>query len=117
MKSLWTFGLERMMNAAGQECKTVIDGEPYYFQGALDQESQLVQDDRGVQWVEHGFRLSVLRDIATKIPKDTLHTICIGGEEYTVRNVLLKGDGETCEIYLTKVNAFSNPCNTTEVCQ
>ncbi len=109
--TLWTFGLERMMQVAGQECRITIDNDPIYFQGILDQQSQLVQDDRGVEWVENMFRLTVLRNVATKIPKDKKNTIQIGDQTYTVRHILLTGDGENCEIYMTKINAFNDECD------
>jgi hypothetical protein len=116
MSNLWNFGLERMMNVAGQECRIVLDNEPVYFRGILDQESQLIQDDRGVQWVDNLFRLTVLRDIATRIPKDEQKTIQIDNQQYTVRHILLTGDGENCEIYLTKINAFNSECDTPGTC-
>lgn len=105
-----------MMEVTGQLCKTVIDNEPYEFFGVLDIESELVQDDRGVQWVQHMYRLTVKRDIATRIPRDVLHTITTEGETYTVRYILFRGDGENCEIYLTKINPYTNECNTPEGC-
>lgn len=116
MSNLWNFGLNRMMNVAGQECRITLDNEPVYFRGILDQESQLIQDDRGVQWVDNLFRLTVLRDIATRIPKDELKTIQIDDQQYTVRHILLTGDGENCEIYLTKINAFNNDCDPPGTC-
>jgi hypothetical protein len=115
-KLLWNFGLNRMLDITGQECKIVIENETYTFQGILDQQSELVQDDRGVQWVDHQFRLSVLRDIATRIPRDSKQKMLIGNQIYTIRHILLTGDGELCEIYVTKINAFSNECNTPEEC-
>jgi len=109
--TLWTFGLERMMTLVGQECRITIEDEPFYFNGILDQQSQLIQDDRGVEWVENMFRLTVLRNIATKIPKDKQNIIQIGDQSFTVRHVLLTGDGENCEIYMTKINAFNDECD------
>lgn len=114
--SIWTFGQNRMMQVMGQECRITLDNEAVYFRGILDQESQLIQDDRGVQWVENQFRLTVLRDIATRIPKEELNTIQIGDQQFTVRHILLTGDGENCEIYLTKVNAFNNDCDPPGTC-
>jgi hypothetical protein len=116
MNSFWNFGLTRLMDVTGYPCKITIDDEVYTFQGVLDQQSELIQDDRGVQFVEHMFRLTVRRDIATRIPRDSKHKILVNNETYTVRHILLTGDGETCEIYLTKLNAFSNECNTPEGC-
>jgi hypothetical protein len=116
MNQLWQFGMNRMMNLAGQECRITLDNEPVYFRGILDQESQLIQDDRGVQWVDNLFRLTVLRDIAVRIPKDTKQTVQIDDQQYTVRHILLTGDGENCEIYLTKVNAFNNECDPPGTC-
>ena len=109
--TLWTFGLDRMMSLAGQECRITIEDEPFYFSGILDQQSQLIQDDRGVEWVENMFRLTVLRNIATKIPKDKQNIIQIGDQSYTVRHILLTGDGEEVEIYMTKINAFNDECD------
>jgi hypothetical protein len=117
MKSLWNYGIARMFELADATCKTTIDQEIYEFKGFLDQSSDLVQDDRGVQFVEHNFKLTVQRQIATIIPRDVKHQIMVNGEAYTVRQILLTDDGETCEIYLTKVNAYSNSCNSPEGCQ
>jgi len=108
MNNLFNFGLSRMMQLAGQQCRITIENEPFYFQGILDQQSNLIQDDRGVEWVENMFRLTVLRDIATQIPKDKQNIIQIDDQAYTVRHILLIGDGENCEIYMTKINAFNN---------
>lgn len=99
------------MNLAGAECKTILDNDIVFFRGILDQQSELIQEDTGVVRVDNMFRLTVLRDIATRIPKDVMHKIQINNEEYIVRHILLTGDGENCEIYLTKLNAFSNECN------
>ena len=109
--SIWNFGLNRMMTLAGQECRITIDNEPIYFQGILDQVSNLVQDDRGIEYVENLFRLTVLRNIATKIPKDKMNVVQIDDQTYTVRHILLTGDGENSEIYLTKVAAFNDECD------
>jgi hypothetical protein len=105
-----------MIKIAGQSCKTVINTEIYEFYGILDQQSELIQDDRGVAFVQHMFRLTVLRNIATIIPRDIKHQIVVDNEQYTVRHILLTGDGESCEIYLTKNNPFSNECNIPEIC-
>lgn len=115
--NIFTFGLQRMIQAAGQICKTLIDGELQEFYGILDQQSDLVQDDRGVNFVQHMFRLTVLRNIATRIPRDVQHQIAINKEQYTVRHILLAGDGEHCEIYLTKNNPFGNECTIPEICE
>jgi hypothetical protein len=109
--SVWNFGLQRMMDLAGQQCRITIENEPIYFQGILDQTSQLVQDDRGIEWIENMFRLTVRREIATRIPKDKQNTIQIDDQTYTIRHILLTGDGENCELYLTKLNAFNNECD------
>jgi hypothetical protein len=111
---LFSFGMQRMMQIAGEECKTILDNEIVYFRGILDQQSELIQDDMGTSRVDNMFRLTVLRDIATRIPKDVLHKVYIDNEEYTVRHILLTGDGENCEIYLTKLNAFKNECSDPE---
>ena len=111
MSNLWTFGLDRMFAVAGQECRIMIDDDTIYFQGILDQQSTLLQDDRGVERVENMFRLTVRRNIATKIPKDTQNTIVIGDQSYAVRHILLTGDGEEVEIYMTKINAFNDECD------
>jgi len=116
MNKLFTFGLERMMNTMGDTCEITIDKEPYTFLGMLDQQSELVQDDRGIQFVEHMFRLTVRRDIATRIPRDSKQRMKVNGDVYTIRHILLTGDGEMCELYLTKANAFSNECNSPEEC-
>ena len=100
-----------MMQLAGQECRITIENEPFYFQGILDQQSNLNQDDRGIEWLENMFRLTVLRDIATQIPKDKQNIIQIDDQAYTVRHILLIGDGENCEIYMTKIAAFNNECD------
>jgi hypothetical protein len=97
-----------MMQLAGQQCRITIENEPFYFQGILDQQSNLIQDDRGVEWVENMFRLTVLRDIATQIPKDKQNIIQIDDQAYTVRHILLIGDGENCEIYMTKITRRLN---------
>ena len=104
------------MQLAGQQCRITIENEPFYFQGILDQQSNLIQDDRGIEWVENMFRLTVLRDIATQIPKDKQNIIQIDDQAYTVRHILLIGDGENCEIYMTKINAFNNECDPTRSC-
>lgn len=104
------------MNVAGVECKTVLDDEPVFFRGILDQQSQLIQDDNGAQFVDHMYRLTVTRNTAVQIPRDVLHKIHINHEEYTVRHILLTGDGENCEIYLTKLNAFPSECDPVGTC-
>ena len=109
--SLWNFGLNRMMAIAGQDCKIVIDNEPIFFSGILDQVSNLVQDDRGIEWVENLFRLTVLYNIAAKIPKDKMNVVQIDDQTYTVRHILLTGDGANSELYLTKVAAFNDECD------
>jgi hypothetical protein len=116
MNTIFAFGLERMFQVAGSPCKTVIDREVIPFFGILDQQSELNQDDRGVNWVDHMFRLTVMRDIATRIPRDIQHQIAVDNEQYTVRHVLLAGDGQHCELYLTKNNPFGNECTLEEIC-
>jgi hypothetical protein len=105
-----------MMNLAGQQCYITLDNEIVYFRGILDQQSQLIQDDNGAQWVDNMFRLTVLRDIATRIPKNELKTLYVEQIPYTVRHILLTGDGENCEVYLTKQNAFHNECDPPNTC-
>lgn len=115
MTSLFEFGLERMLQLTGANCTTTIDNELIEFKGILDQESELVQDERGTVTVDHMFRLTVLRDIALQIPRDVKQTITVNNKRYTVRHILLRGDGETCEIYLTTSTPMNTPCQDGEI--